>query len=65
LIVDRESAGKQYVDVHCFEKGKSAATGKTWESRTLHMWEINETGKVASFFSFNDSYTIAQAYISD
>ena len=57
------SDGDQVVVVG-HEKGKARSTGKTYQTRFAHVWQLQD-GLIARYDGFEDSHAIAEAFAKD
>ena len=50
------------IDVHLVEEGLVIPTGKRFTMDIVHVWRLNEDGKITSFREYNDTFAMAAAF---
>lgn len=50
------------VNVHLYEEGVIAATGKRFTMEIVHLWRLNDEGEISSFREYNDTFAMQAAF---
>lgn len=50
------------INVHLVEQGVAISTGKRFTMDVVHVWKLDEAGKIASFREYNDTFAMRAAF---